>query len=58
MDRPKRQHAHLAEKIGEKKSRSHKKPGKRAKRWTKWLTHYQPLVDGTGPVVAIAKSQG
>lgn len=44
VNRPARKHAHLAEKVAEKQSRSHKKPGKRTKRWRKWLESYQPLV--------------
>jgi hypothetical protein len=46
MNRPTRQHRHLSEKVASKIGRSHKKPGKRAKRWKKWLERYQPLVAG------------
>jgi hypothetical protein len=46
MHRPTRQHAHLAEKIAAKETRSHKKPGKRTKRWKKWAEQHKPLVQG------------
>jgi hypothetical protein len=49
MNRPQRQHAHLTEKIATKAARSHKKAGKRAKRWKKWFEQYKPLVEGGAP---------
>jgi len=43
MQRPTRQRQHLLEKVAEKSARSHKKkPGKRTKRWKKWLEQYKP----------------
>jgi hypothetical protein len=47
MDRPKRQLTHLAEKVALKQSRSLKKPGKRTKRWRKWIERYKPLTETT-----------
>ena len=44
MSRPARQHAHLVEKVAAKESVSLKKPGKRTKRWKKWVEHYKALV--------------
>lgn len=35
MNRPTRKRTHLLEKISLKESQSHKKPGKRTKRWRK-----------------------
>jgi hypothetical protein len=48
MDRPKRQLAHLTEKVALKESRSLKKPGKRTKRWRKWVERYKALVEASG----------
>jgi hypothetical protein len=42
MNRPTRQRAHLLEKIAAKESFSHKKPGKRTKRWKKALEAHKP----------------
>ena len=47
MERPKRQYKLLEEKVALKQSVSHKKPGKRTKRWRKWLERYKPLTEGT-----------
>jgi hypothetical protein len=41
MNRQTRQQAHLSQKIAEKESRSHKKPGKRTKRWKEFAAQYQ-----------------
>ena len=49
MNRPTRQHTHLTEKVASKKSISLRKPGKRTKRWQKWLEKYKPLVEGAAP---------
>ena len=43
MNRPSRQHNHLVEKVSLKESRSLKKPGKRTKRWRKWIERYKEL---------------
>jgi hypothetical protein len=43
MNRPSRQLAHLAEKIASKVTQSHKKPGKRTKRWKKWAEQHKLL---------------
>jgi hypothetical protein len=43
MNRPTHKFENLLEKIAEKESRSHKKPGKRTKRWRKWVSAYKPL---------------
>ena len=42
MNRPTRKRTHLLEKISLKESQSHKKPGKRTKRWKKWIEQYKP----------------
>jgi len=44
MNRPTRQHARLAEKIATKEAKSHKKPGKRTKRWKKAAEQHKSLV--------------
>ena len=44
MNRPERQLEHLKEKIGDKASRSLKKPGKKAKRWKAAASKYETLV--------------
>jgi hypothetical protein len=41
MNRPTRQRTHLLEKIKLKESISHKKSGKKAKRWRKWVESYK-----------------
>ncbi|WP_437670540.1 hypothetical protein [Sorangium sp. So ce131] len=49
MHRPTRQHQHLTEKLAQKQQRSaqsSRKPGRKTKRWGKWLTQYAPLVAG------------
>ena len=46
MNRPTRQHAHLTEKVASKESISLRKPGKRTKRWRKWLEKYKALTGG------------
>jgi hypothetical protein len=43
MHRPTRQHQHLLQKIATKDARSHKKPGRRTKKWRKWAAQYAPL---------------
>lgn len=40
MNRPVRQHKHLLEKIASKETASHKKPGKKTKRWRKFAAAY------------------
>ena len=45
MPRPSRQLTNLSAKIAEKESRSHKKPGKRTKRWRKWLDRYKTIAN-------------
>ena len=49
MNRPSRQHKHLTEKVAAKESISLRKPGKRTKRWKKWLAQYKPLAEGAAP---------
>ena len=52
MHRPTRQHQHLTAKVEAKKTRSQsqkKKPGRKAKQWSKWLAQYAPLVAGAAP---------
>jgi len=49
MHRPTRQHEHLTAKVEGKKARSaknEKKPGRKTKKWNKWLAQYAPLVAG------------
>ncbi|AUX24574.1 uncharacterized protein SOCEGT47_051120 [Sorangium cellulosum] len=49
MHRPTRQHQHLTIKVAQKQersARSSRKPGRKTKRWNKWLTEYAPLVAG------------
>ena len=49
MHRPTRQHQNLLEKIAAKESRAkrhERKPGKRAKQWSKWVKTYEPLTQG------------
>jgi hypothetical protein len=41
MNRPDRQNTHLLEKIKLKESVSHKKPGKKTKRWRKFSAAHQ-----------------
>lgn len=41
MNRPTRQLNNLLEKVAAKETRSDKKPGKRAKRWRKWIESYK-----------------
>jgi hypothetical protein len=48
MNRPERQRNHLLEKVALKETRSHKKPGKRTKRWRKWLEAHKPAEAGAG----------
>ena len=43
MTRPTRKRANLLEKIALKDSISHKKPGKRTKRWRKWAETYKAI---------------
>ena len=43
MNRPTHKYDNLLEKIAIKESRSHKKPGKRTKRWRKWADKYKPV---------------
>jgi hypothetical protein len=43
MNRPTRKRAHLLEKIALKESRSHKKAGKRAKRWRKSAESFKAI---------------
>ena len=55
MNRPERQRAHVLEKISLKQSISLKKPGKRTKRWRKWVAAYKPLTthaDAPAPAAA------
>jgi len=42
MHRPTRQHRHLKAKL-ERKSAASRKVGAKARRWKKWLAHYQAL---------------
>ncbi|WP_437586334.1 hypothetical protein [Sorangium sp. So ce1000] len=49
MHRPTRQHEHLTLKVTQKQDRStqsSRKPGRKHKRWTKFLAQYAPLVAG------------
>ncbi|WP_437567260.1 hypothetical protein [Sorangium sp. So ce542] len=49
MHRPTRQHQHLTLKVTQKQERSSqssRKPGRKAKRWNKFLAQYAPLVAG------------
>jgi hypothetical protein len=46
MYRPERQRNNLVQKVAEKESRSHKKPGRRTKRWRKWLERYKGIAAG------------
>jgi hypothetical protein len=47
MHRPTRQHQNLVAKITLKKTRNQKKkPGRKAKRWSKWIAAYAPLTAG------------
>jgi hypothetical protein len=47
MHRPTRQHQNLVAKVTTKKARSHKKkPGRKTKRWNKWIAAYAPLAAG------------
>ncbi|WP_437792138.1 hypothetical protein [Sorangium sp. So ce693] len=49
MHRPTRQHQHLTLKVTQKQERSaqsSRKPGRKHKRWGKFLTQYAPLVAG------------
>jgi hypothetical protein len=52
MNRPTHKFDSLIEKIAEKESRSHKKPGKRTKRWRKWVAAYKPLTTHADPPAA------
>jgi hypothetical protein len=44
MNRPTRQRNRLLEKITAKETLSHKKPGKRTKRWKKAIEAHKPVV--------------
>lgn len=49
MQRPTRQHQHLTLKVTQKQERStqsSRKPGRKHKRWSKFLSQYAPLVAG------------
>jgi len=46
MNRPTRKRTHLLEKISLKETRSHKKPGKRTKRWKKFAEGYKAITEG------------
>lgn len=46
MNRPTRKRTHLLEKIELKASRTHKKPGKRIKRWRKAAETYKAIAEG------------
>ena len=43
MNRPTRKRAHLLEKISLKESRSHKKAGKRTRRWRKFAESFKAI---------------
>lgn len=45
VNRPVRKHTHLSAKVADKVARSHKKPGKRTKRWKKALEAYKSLTE-------------
>jgi hypothetical protein len=48
MKRPTRQRNHLVEKVALKQSRTtakNRKPGKRAKRWRKWIESYKAVAE-------------
>jgi len=51
MHRPTRQFKHLIEKVAAKdaiaEAINHKKPGRRTKRWRKWVEAYRPLSTDT-----------
>lgn len=49
MHRPTRQHQHLVQKVAQKQALSaarSRKPGRKTKRWNKWVAQYAPLVAG------------
>ncbi len=49
MYRPTRQHQHLTLKVAQKQERSaqsSRKPGRKTKRWSKFLAQYAPVVAG------------
>ena len=49
MHRPTRQHQHLTLKVTQKQERStqsSRKPGRKTKRWSKFLTQYATLIPG------------
>jgi hypothetical protein len=53
MHRPTRQHQNLVAKVAEKRNRSQKKkPGRKAKKWNKWIAQYAPLAQGSGATPA------
>ncbi|WP_438014465.1 hypothetical protein WMF18_26660 [Sorangium sp. So ce315] len=55
MHRPTRQHQHLTIKVTQKQERStqsSRKPGRKTKRWNKFLAQYAPLVAGAETAAA------
>lgn len=54
MYRPANKHQHLLRKIADKQARSHKKPGKRSRRWKKWAETHKDIAEAGGSYQADA----